>query len=287
MDLPPRQRPAELHVYGKFPEQPLQFAWLAGPGVYRGTLRPRGPATAAAVPPPLQLLEHNLLPFPPGLAPDGAEPLSLAVVPFHFALLYADRLVFVNTLSGLPAVAISLARVAPPLSPDGYPHHALVADDAAGVAYLSCGDALHEVVSRDPGRDMWRLYLERGDFARALEHTRAQADAEAVHLAQAEAAFAAGDLLKAAAGYSRAGAAVEFEDVALKLMSAGGGRPLRAYLRGRLEALSDADRAQGTLLATLLTELYLHALAEAEARRALAPRTRAESAGLRLRRIPS
>lgn len=266
MDLPARTRPAELHVYGKFPEQPLQFAWLAGPGVYHGTLRAKGPATAAAVLPPLALLEHSLLPFPPGCAPAGVEPLSLAVVPFHFALLYGDRLVFVNTLSRLPAVAISLQRVAPPLSPDGYPHQGLSTDDAAGVVYLSCGDALHEIVSRDPGRDIWRLYLERGDYPQALEHTRSQEDAEAVHLAQAEAAFAAGDLLKAAAGFSRAGASVEFEEVTLKLMSAGGGRPLRTYLRGRLDALTDAERAQGTLLATLLAELYLHALAEAEVR---------------------
>lgn len=266
VELPARSRPAELHVHGKFPEQPLQFAWLAGPGVYHGTLRGRGPATAAAVPPPLALLEHALLPFPAGISPDGAEPVSFAVVPFHFALLYSDRLVFVNTLSKLPAVAISLHRIAPPLAPDGYPHHALVPDDTAGVVYLSCGDALHEVVSRDPGRDMWRLYLERGDYAQALEHTRSQEDAEAVHLAHAEAAFAQGDLLKAAASYSKAGGSVEFEEVTLKLMSAGGGRPLRAYLRGRLDALGDADRAQGTLLATLLTELYLHALAEAEVR---------------------
>ncbi len=117
------------------------------------------------------------------------------------------------------------------------------------------------MVTKDEGRDMWRLHLTRREYTAALATAPTPAAKERVHVAQGEAAFAAGDLRAAAAAFARAPKAMRFEDAALRLLGAGDTAALRAFLRARLDATPRGDRAAATLLATWLTELYLHALA--------------------------
>jgi hypothetical protein len=137
----------------------------------------------------------------------------------------------------------------------------LVPDTTGGALYLASAEGLFEVVTKDEGRDMWRLHLARREYAAALAAAPTPGARERVHVAQGEAAFAAGDRSAAAAAFAKAPGAMRFEDAALRLLASGDAPALRAFLRARLDATPRGDRAAATLLATWLTELYLHALA--------------------------
>ena len=56
---------------------------------------------------------------------------------------------------------------------------------------------------RDEGRDMWQVYLERGQFSAAFRAARTQAQRNTVNVAEAEAALVAGDTIRAARLYGK------------------------------------------------------------------------------------
>lgn len=50
---------------------------------------------------------------------------------------------------------------------------------------------------------MWRLHLERGEYASALSHARDGLQRDKIYAAQAEVAFTAGDYARAATFYAK------------------------------------------------------------------------------------
>ena len=229
---------------------PHRFAWMS-PTVGIVT----GPAAAISQPG-----EHSTLafPFPDGAGGVTAVPLWCCATQCHVLLLYPDKLLAVNTLSGKPAATLHLSRFG---IGGGSTALALTHDVQGGALYLSSTEGLFEVVLKDEARDQWRLHLARREYGAALAAAPDARAKERVHCAAGEAAFAAGDTTAAALAFAKAPSRVRFEDVTLRLLALGDGPALRAYLKARLEALPKSDRAAATLLATWLMELYLHALA--------------------------
>jgi hypothetical protein len=79
-----------------------------------------------------------------------------------------------------------------------------------------------------------------------------QAQRDAVSVAEADAAFEGGDLLRAAGLYGRvASAQPSFEEVALKFVEAGMPQALQAFLLARLRSLGSEDKAQARARPTL------------------------------------
>ena len=130
-----------------------------------------------------------------------------------------------------------------------------------------------EVVLQDEDRDMWRVYLDRNDFANAFRRCRNQVCKDAVshyfgqqpcvwyqqnrpHLvvqtqrdtvnnAEAVVAFSEGRLLAAAKLWGRVtGASLSFEETALKFVEAGVPDALQAFLLTKLDTLAPGDKAQ-------------------------------------------
>ena len=228
---------------------PQRFAWMSSAvGIVTG------PSGSIAQPG-----EHTTLafPFPDGAGGSAAVPLWCCATQCHVLLLYADKLLAVNTLSGKPAATLHLSRFG---IGGGSSALALTHDVQGGALYLSSTEGLFEVVLKDETRDQWRLHLARREYGPALAAAPDARAKERVHCAAGEAAFAAGDTTAAALAFAKAPSRVRFEDVTLRLLALGDGPALRAYLKARLEALPKSDRAAATLLATWLMELYLHAL---------------------------
>lgn len=227
------------------------FAWLRHDGVLLGRL-PTGSM-------PSDTSVERIIPFPHDAA-GGGLPLGLGMGEFHAFVLFASGLYAVNILSGECVESLRRRWLG------GGRAVSLLEEEhgKGGTRYVLGQGSLLEVTTTDEGRDMWWLHCQRGEYARALELARSQEQRDQVHLAQAEEAMAKGERARAAALYARAATSVRFEDIALRLSS--DPSALRLYLLHRLDRLGKHDRAQATMLATWLAELYLEEGEERSAR---------------------
>jgi hypothetical protein len=187
----------------------------------------------------------NLMSFPPGLQND--PPLALAVTQYHFVLLRKDRVVAIRALDEHAVYEEPVKLVCFIFNHCGAQHCANFASsqssgevlrgmtsDPIEKTYWAFSDAsLFELTVTREARDMWKVYLDRGDHERSLALAQTAAQREKALSAQADALFAAGKLLQAAQSYARSSA--RFEEVTLKFIDAGARDPLRQYLVARLE----------------------------------------------------
>ena len=93
--------------------------------------------------------------------------------------------------------------------------------------------SIYELSTENEATDVWKIYLEKGQYESALEYTRTAAQRDTVISAQAQAYFDQGRYFQAAQCYSQS--SVSFEDVALKFLDVGERDSLRSYLVSRLE----------------------------------------------------
>jgi hypothetical protein len=246
------------------------------------------PASASAAAAAAAAAASGSAPPPSSSSGPEHEPVALAVTEYHYLLLYADRLVAVNQVSGR-AVTELRARGSAGASPSPSPSPqlpspllplALLRDhagggrgggiggglfaeggDACGTVWVVYPDVAAEAVLPGEGRRMWRVYAAAGDHDAALRLAVGARQRNAVRLAAAASAYRRGDYLSAAGHWGRVSAAEpRFEDLALRLVDAGDAEALAAFLAARLDTLSPSeDRAQAAMLGAWLTELYLDA----------------------------
>lgn len=103
--------------------------------------------------------------------------------------------------------------------------------------------------------DVWKIYLEKGQFEAALEYSKTAAQRDLSLSAQAQAFFDEGRYFQAAQCFSQC--SVTFDEVALKFLDVGERDALRSYLVSRLERTQKTDLTQRMILATWLVEFYL------------------------------
>ncbi|KAK9814445.1 hypothetical protein WJX72_006013 [[Myrmecia] bisecta] len=236
-------------------KQAERFAWLAGSTIYHGSLAPA--KSGLALGHELELLgQVQQLDVPPAGLPPPLTIISMAVTQFHIVLLQPAKLQAINHVSGQLAQEVPLTSRGGLASPGRAV--GLTTDEAAGATYLVAGDGLYELSVHDEGRNMWRIYLGKQDYSNAFRNCRTQAQRDTVNIAEAEAAFSAGRLRDAARLYGKVTAALpSFEEVALKFVEVGGTEALQVFLQTKLDTLGHEDKAQATMVASWLTELYL------------------------------
>lgn len=93
--------------------------------------------------------------------------------------------------------------------------------------------SIYELSTESEASDVWKIYLEKGQFDSALEYTHTAAQRDTVTSAQAQAYFKQGRYFQAAHCYSQS--SVSFEEVTLKFLDVGERDSLRSYLVSRLE----------------------------------------------------
>jgi hypothetical protein len=219
-------------------------------------------------------------------------PSGLAVTPYHYLLLYRQRVVAVSRVSH--GVVFEQAL--------GEDRHGTLRDvvvDGSGgggsappLLFLVSDRYLFRVQVVDEARDVWRLYAAKNDFEAARRFSKGdEARLSRIYEAEAEHMFASGRTAEAAAAFARTNK--PFEETCLRFISGGHREALQCYLSLVLDGLkkkaplggssssaasaaaaakssksaaaaaADRERAtapQRTILCTWLLEMYLDRL---------------------------
>ena len=165
----------------------------------------------------------------------------MVMTKFHFMLLYKDHLVGICNLNEkttyeVPLVSVfprDVAEVLNVISKAGEQVRGISADTVRGTYWIYTDQSIYELSTENEATDVWKIYLDKGQYNSALEYTRTAAQRDIVTSAQAQAYFDQGRYFQAAHCYSQSSA--PFEDVALKFLDVGERDSLRSYLVSRLE----------------------------------------------------
>ncbi|KAH6916857.1 DigA protein [Coprinopsis sp. MPI-PUGE-AT-0042] len=250
LELPGNLTYSTLQFYTPNPDQaqsrPKRLAWLTGQGVYHGTLN-YDPALEDHIE-SARFLQYPSLAVSPGN--DSQElPLSLVATEFHYVFLYQDRVIGICNLDDEKTYEEIL-----PIKP-GEAVRGLAADPVRKTYWVFTDQSLFELVVANEDRDVWRIYLEQGQYDAALKYAKTAAQRDQVLKAQANAYFKEGRYYQAAQAYAHSSA--PFEEVVLKLLDVGERDSLRSYLISRLERTRKTDVTQRMMLSTWLVEFYL------------------------------
>ncbi|XP_059629451.1 vacuolar sorting protein 18 [Cornus florida] len=253
MELPGEIPNSELHFFIK-QRRAVHFAWLSGAGIYHGGLN--FGALHSSPDGDENFVENKALLNYSKLC-EGAEavkPSSLAVSEFHFLLLIGNKVKVVNRISEQIIEELQFDQTPEPASKGII---GLCSDASAGLFYTYDQNSIFQVSVNDEGRDMWKVYLDLGDYAAALVNCRDQFQRDQVYLVQAEAAFSDKDFFRAASFYAKINYILSFEEITLKFISLSEQDALRTFLLRKLDNLAKDDRCQITMISTWATELYL------------------------------
>ncbi|ELU41557.1 DigA protein [Rhizoctonia solani AG-1 IA] len=268
-----------------------RLAWLTSRGLFHATLA-TARQLAGDLPSQDFLDTSSLLPYPTSLA-DGSSrspggnnfPLGVVLTEFHFLLLLSDRVMGYSRLddSLIYDEAISLVSRSfldpSTLSSIGQRRAerllGIVSDPINRTLWIYSTNGLYEVVRVDEERDVWKIYLDKADYALALKFAKVcytkyrscylvdvkqlPRHRDTVLAAQGAAFFNQGQFIQAAQSYSQS-ASAPFEEVALKFVDVGERDALRYFLRSRLATTRKTvsrDVTQRAMLATWLIEFYL------------------------------
>ncbi|BGP36576.1 tethering complex subunit [Rhodotorula kratochvilovae] len=265
LELPGEPPTSELHFFtparpeDKSRALPKSLAWLTGPGIYHGQLV--FPSSSADLQPGDGIIDTaSLIPYPSDPAslfpPDAPPPLSMALTEWHFVLLYADKICAVDLLTDkvMYHELLDLPDNARPLR--------LVSDPVRKTLWMYTEQAIYELVVRDEDRDVWKVFLGRGQWENARRLAKTQRQRDVVLAAEADSYFGAGKFIQAAQAYAQS--SKSFEEVVLRFVERDERDALRYYLVAKLERLKRTDLTQRMMLATWLVEIFLAKINELE-----------------------
>jgi len=277
-ELPGDITRSELQFFSKYSQGlPKSFAWLTGPGIFYGEL-----VFGSQNPGDSVISESSLLTYPrttntdnnsnrnQNMIPPSTNPLALVITEFHFLLLYEDKLQAVSSLSKSIAweeyfsksVSIRLGR-------DRV--MGLASDSINKTIWLYSQFGVYEVVVNNEDRNVWEMYLEKGQYEDALKYCKNPAQKDKVWTSQADHYFKINNFKLAAEYYGKS--QKSFEEVTLKFINLNEIDALKNYLFHKLSSIKHSqnqtqtknnnfnrDATQITMISTWLTELYLDKL---------------------------
>ncbi|KAJ3693670.1 hypothetical protein LUZ60_009150 [Juncus effusus] len=247
MELPGEIPNSELQYY-IVQRRAKHFGWLSGAGIYHGDLN-FGVQHSSSGGDENFVENKGLLDY--SKLGEATKPRSLAVSEFHFLLLIDNKVKVMNRIS---------QQVVEELSFDQETSKGIIgicSDPTSGVFYVYDDNSVFQVSTQDEARDMWKVYLDMGDYAVALSNCRSPYQRDHVYLVQADAAFTAKDYYRAASYYAKMNYIMSFEEISLKFISVGEQDALRTYLLRKLDNLTREDKSQITMISTWVSELYL------------------------------
>ncbi|WAQ83477.1 hypothetical protein PtA15_3A848 [Puccinia triticina] len=248
---------SQLYVFNPSSNSPPILSWLTGAGIYcgeivHGTQEPGDPVIGPS----------ELIPFPSPNQPIAASspppdpPLAFCPTEYHFVLLFPDRIQIVCRLDR-QIVHEEILDLKPDES-----IRSITTDPVDQTYWLYSEQSIFELVVKNEGRDIWKVYLARKDFEKALSHVDMAIDRDKILVSQADHYLQTGKHISAAQIYAQC--SKPFEEVVLGFIDRGERDALRYYLISRLERLKRQDLTQRMMLATWLTEIYLAKINELE-----------------------
>ena len=176
-------------------------------------------------------------------------PLAFLVTEFHILLAYEHKIRGICILNQQTVFEYGV-------DPGEGKIKGLARDPIRGVYYAYTDYAIHRFQVDREERNVWRIYLEKGDFDRALQFCSGdERKLGEVQVRKAEALFAEGKFVESAMHYAKTHKS--FEEIALKFVRLDDKTALLNYLKKKLEAVRGGDRAQMTMVVVWIVDTYL------------------------------
>eukprot|EP01083_Nonionella_stella_P161553 529357_1 len=144
----------------------------------------------------------------------GKAPLSIAITEYHVMLLYPNRFVVLNHLSE----EIMMDDSTFPRDRSVGKFVAFAHDPSNNTNWCIGQNAIFQVLVEDEDCDIWKIFLEQGNFSEAFVHCRGIAQEEIVLNHEADFYFKNGSYSLAAEKYAKSSNR-SFEEVTLKFFS--------------------------------------------------------------------
>ncbi|KAJ8299391.1 hypothetical protein KUTeg_023451 [Tegillarca granosa] len=250
LELPGDFGYSELRLFlPKFRGQAKTFAWMTGPGIYYGDIDTSGAAGPHSI-----TTNAKLIKYPKEGEDKPPHPISIVLTEFHVLLLYPDR---------LRAMCVLNEQL---IYDDIYPERmgkllGVCKDPLKGIIWAFTPQSVFKYKVIRETRDVWQMYLDKGDFELAKEYCRDNAaQMDRVLTKQAEHLFNNKRYEESAEMYAQT--QNSFEEIALKFIKLNKKDALKSFLRRKLLSLRPQDKTQLTMLVTWLIEIYLNQLGE-------------------------
>ncbi|KAJ3416468.1 hypothetical protein HDV05_001626 [Chytridiales sp. JEL 0842] len=223
-----------------------RLTWLTDAGVFCADLAYRKSANVDTV-----FENTRLIPYHDGDNEDE-YPLTIAQSQFHVILLFKDR---VKALGLLNDEKVYEERI--PLE-HGERVVSIEVDAVKNTFWVHTSTTLYELIISEEDRNVWKLYLDKQDYATALEFAKTSEQRNKVIVLQAEHQFSKGDYVESAALF--ASSTLPFEEVVQRFLDKNETTALRQYLLRRLEKLKRNELTQSSLLCLWICELFIDAV---------------------------
>ncbi|XP_045595871.2 vacuolar protein sorting-associated protein 18 homolog [Procambarus clarkii] len=245
VELPSKWKMSWLQLYHPPNSSvPNHFAWLSEQGVYTGDIVWGGTPDDMTV-------NKKLHTNPEGIESSGI-PCGMIVCEFHVLIVWPDKIrglcilnnqvVFEGTVPEECGKLIGISK-----------------DVVKGTIWVYAERGVFKYKVDREGRNVWRIYLDQGNYELAKKHCNSDPSCLSIVLLQeAQDLFQKEDYLQSAMLFAKT--LTSFEEVSLKFVEVEEEEALKIYLHEKLDALKVSEQTQITLVVMWLMELYLKQL---------------------------
>ncbi|KAJ6245120.1 vacuolar protein sorting-associated protein [Anaeramoeba flamelloides] len=237
------------------------FAWFTSVTIYFGELNFTGKNPKDE---DLQIVEEaKVLPYPLKLNSNPKQnsrskslfPQDMILTEFHFLFIYPTDLSVVSTLDGKPWEEKKSKGTSNMIG--------ITQDPETKKIIVYSKKDLYKVDVFEEDRNIWLIYLKRGDFEQALMSSKNKEQKDHINQLRALHLYKNGHYHQSASVYAKT--TLPFEEIALKFLSITDPDPLQIYLVNKVDTIKETDPTQASLITTWLVEVYLQNINDLEA----------------------
>ncbi|XP_065343009.1 vacuolar protein sorting-associated protein 18 homolog [Cloeon dipterum] len=250
LEISPPLKNSRLQFYfNQIKEAPKTYGWLNSKGLFHSDV------DSTSLPGQNRFAACKVVKFgsADGVAPD--LPTSFTLTQFHAVFLYPDRIEAVCLLNEekifedqfqteLSGKLLGISK-----------------DSLKGYIWVYSEKSVFKYKVTQENRNMWKVFLDAGDFERALDFSKDNVKhMETVLVRKAETLFQKEKYLESAHAFAETQSS--FEEIALKFLQKWEIEALKTFLRLKLEKIKPQDKTQITMLCIWVIELFMNQLGE-------------------------
>lgn len=243
--LPSSWKTSWLQLYQVPNKGPKHFAWMTEEGVCTGDIVWGGGAQDDMT------VNKKLHTYPDGVD-SSVLPCGLILCEFHVLIVWPDKIRGMCILNNqvvfegvIPEECGKLVGISK--------------DPIKGTIWVYAERGVFKYKVDREGRNVWRIYLDQGNYELAKKHCNADpACLSVVLLQEAQDLFQKKEYLQSAMLFAKTLAS--FEEITLKFVEVEEEEALKIYLHEKLDGLKKSEQTQVTLVVMWLLELYLKQL---------------------------
>ncbi|XP_064080342.1 vacuolar protein sorting-associated protein 18 homolog [Macrobrachium nipponense] len=243
-ELPSTWKNSWLQIYHSV-NIPKHFAWVVEQGIYYGDVSWTGLIHEEAS------IQKGLNPFPASVEGSG-PPCGMILCEYHLFIVWPHKIQGICILNNQVVFEGSVPEDCGKLM-------GIARDNVRGSIWVYAERAVFKYKVDQEGRNVWRIYLDQGNYDQAKKLcSNDSSRLYVVLLKEAQDLFEKKDYLRSAKLFAKT--LTSFEEVTLKFVEVGEEEALKIYLHEKLEGLKVSEQTQVTLVVVWLLELYLKKL---------------------------